>query len=100
MNLLHPEYCDFYYPSIVKRGDLMVAVSTMGKSPTLARRIKDVIGLIFHKEWANKLEELALKRIKWQEIGLNAKEVTSMSNKYIDEKGWLDYEELAKKEEV
>ena len=94
------EYCDFYYPSIVRRGDLMIAVSTSGKSPTLAKRVKEVIGKIFHSGWQKRVDELALKRMKWREIGLNMKEVSEISNKYIDEKGWLDYEELANKEEV
>lgn len=94
------EYCDFYCPSIVRRGDLLIAVSTLGKSPTLAKRVKGTIGKIFHNGWSKKLEDLAFRRVKWQEIGLNGKEINNMSNKYIDEKGWLDYEELASKEEA
>lgn len=35
-----PENCDFYYPSVVKRGDLQVAISTNGKSPALAQRLR------------------------------------------------------------
>lgn len=35
-----PEHCHFYYPAVVQRGDLQVAISTAGKSPALAQRIR------------------------------------------------------------
>ncbi|WP_312189393.1 bifunctional precorrin-2 dehydrogenase/sirohydrochlorin ferrochelatase [Sphingobacterium sp.] len=38
-----PELCDFYLGSIVKKGDLKVAISTNGKSPTIAKRIKELL---------------------------------------------------------
>lgn len=38
-----PELCDFYLGSIVQKGDLKIAISTNGKSPTIAKRIKEVI---------------------------------------------------------
>ncbi len=38
-----PENCDFYLGSIVNKGHLKIAISTNGKSPTLAKRLKEVI---------------------------------------------------------
>lgn len=35
-----PALCDFYLGSIVQKGDLKIAISTNGKSPTLAKRIR------------------------------------------------------------
>lgn len=35
-----PPFCDFYFPSIVRRGDLQVAISTAGQSPALAQRLR------------------------------------------------------------
>jgi uroporphyrin-III C-methyltransferase/precorrin-2 dehydrogenase/sirohydrochlorin ferrochelatase len=35
-----PDNCDFYYPAVVKRGDLQIAISTAGHSPALAQRIR------------------------------------------------------------
>jgi len=35
-----PERCDFYYPAVVRRGDLQVAISTGGSSPALAQRLR------------------------------------------------------------
>jgi siroheme synthase-like protein len=38
-----PELCDFYLGSIVQKGSLKIAISTNGKSPTAAKRIKEVL---------------------------------------------------------
>ncbi|MDB5026064.1 MAG: family transporter [Mucilaginibacter sp.] len=38
-----PALCDFYLGSIVQKGDLKVAISTNGKSPTIAKRLKEVL---------------------------------------------------------
>ncbi|MDB5227611.1 MAG: siroheme synthase, N-terminal domain protein [Bacteroidota bacterium] len=36
-----PELCDFYLGSIVTKGDLKIAISTNGKSPTLSKRLRE-----------------------------------------------------------
>jgi siroheme synthase-like protein len=38
-----PELCDFYLGSVVQKGSLKIAISTNGKSPTIAKRVKEVI---------------------------------------------------------
>jgi precorrin-2 dehydrogenase/sirohydrochlorin ferrochelatase len=38
-----PPFCDFYFPSVVRRGDLQVAISTAGASPALAQRLRKEI---------------------------------------------------------
>lgn len=38
-----PELCDFYLGSIVQKGNLKIAISTNGKSPTVAKRLKQVL---------------------------------------------------------
>jgi siroheme synthase-like protein len=38
-----PALCDFYLGSIVQKGDLKLAISTNGKSPTVAKRLKEVL---------------------------------------------------------
>jgi siroheme synthase-like protein len=38
-----PELCDFYLSSVVKKGNLKIAISTNGKSPTIAKRVKEVL---------------------------------------------------------
>jgi len=38
-----PDLCDFYLGSIIKKGDLKIAISTNGKSPTLAKRMRQYL---------------------------------------------------------
>lgn len=38
-----PDLCDFYLGSIVTKGDLKIAISTNGKSPTLAKRLRQYL---------------------------------------------------------
>ncbi len=45
-----PEYCDFYLASIMQKGNLKIAVSTNGKSPTIGKRIRDVLAEAFPDE--------------------------------------------------
>lgn len=45
-----PELCDFYLSSVVKKGNLKIAISTNGKSPTIAKRIKEVFNETFPDE--------------------------------------------------
>jgi uncharacterized protein len=37
-----PDLCDFYLGAIVQKGDLKIAISTNGKSPTVAKRLKEI----------------------------------------------------------
>ena len=42
-----PDHCNFYYPAVVRRGDLQIAISTAGHSPALAQRLrKDLTTLL------------------------------------------------------
>jgi siroheme synthase-like protein len=45
-----PELCDFYLSSIVKKGNLKIAISTNGKSPTIAKRIKETLNEVMPDE--------------------------------------------------
>jgi len=38
-----PDSCDFYMCSVVKKGDLKIAISTNGKSPTFAKRMREML---------------------------------------------------------
>jgi precorrin-2 dehydrogenase/sirohydrochlorin ferrochelatase len=38
-----PPFCDFYFPSVVRRGELQIAISTAGESPALAQRLRKEI---------------------------------------------------------
>jgi precorrin-2 dehydrogenase/sirohydrochlorin ferrochelatase len=38
-----PPFCDYYFPSVVRRGELQIAISTAGESPALAQRLRKEI---------------------------------------------------------
>jgi uncharacterized protein len=57
-----PGLCDFYLGSIVQKGSLKIAISTNGKSPTVAKRLKEVIGELIPDEMENVLNNIQLIR--------------------------------------
>jgi precorrin-2 dehydrogenase len=57
-----PENCDFYYPAVVKRGDLQIAISTSGRSPALAQRLRRELEEQFGPEYEEWVEELGQAR--------------------------------------
>lgn len=46
-----PHLCDFYYPAIVRRGALQIAVSTAGESPALSQRLRKELEVQFGPEY-------------------------------------------------
>ena len=69
-----PEYCDFYYPAVVRRGDLQLAISTNGHSPALAQRIRRELEIQFGPEYGEWLEELGKIRQQLFASGMNLDE--------------------------
>jgi precorrin-2 dehydrogenase/sirohydrochlorin ferrochelatase len=59
-----PEQCDFYYPAVVQRGDLQIAISTSGQSPSLAQRIRQQLERQFGPGYAHWVAELGETRRK------------------------------------
>lgn len=57
-----PENCDFYYPAIVRRGPLQIAISTSGFSPALASRLRQELEQQFGPEWQEWIEHLGAER--------------------------------------
>lgn len=56
------DHCHFYYGSIVQRGDLQIAISTNGKSPALAQRLRKELEEQFGPEYAAWLDWLGAAR--------------------------------------
>jgi precorrin-2 dehydrogenase / sirohydrochlorin ferrochelatase len=56
------DHCHFYYGSIVRRGDLQIAISTNGKSPALAQRLRKELERQFGPEYAAWLDWLGAAR--------------------------------------
>jgi precorrin-2 dehydrogenase/sirohydrochlorin ferrochelatase len=53
-----PPFCDFYFPSVVRRGDLQIAISTSGESPALAQRLRKEINALLPLDIGDWLAEL------------------------------------------
>lgn len=57
-----PERCDFYYPAVVRRGALQVAISTAGNSPALAQKLRRKFEAQLAPVYAGWIEELGKLR--------------------------------------
>ena len=81
--------CDFHVPAIVRRGELLVTVSTGGQVPGLARALRERLADQFGPEWRARLKELGAARAKWRARGLTPYEVSSQVRELIARMGWL-----------
>ena len=59
-----PSHCHFYFPAVVRRGDLQIAISTAGLSPALAQRLRLELDTLFGPEYAAWLDALGFARKK------------------------------------
>jgi precorrin-2 dehydrogenase/sirohydrochlorin ferrochelatase len=57
-----PEFCDFYYPAVVRRGDLQIAISTSGQSPSLSQKLRQQLERQFGPGYAKWVKELGETR--------------------------------------
>ncbi|MDH4163175.1 MAG: bifunctional precorrin-2 dehydrogenase/sirohydrochlorin ferrochelatase [Nitrospirota bacterium] len=65
-----PAASSFLVPSVVEQGDLLIAISTSGNSPALARKVRERLEQEFGPEYAALLEELArLRKELMAEVG-------------------------------
>lgn len=67
-----PEHCDFFYPSIVRRGPLQIAISTGGRSPALAARLRRELEKQFGPEWGEWVDYLGAQRDDLHESKISA----------------------------
>jgi precorrin-2 dehydrogenase/sirohydrochlorin ferrochelatase len=75
-----PDKCNFILPSLVQQGDLSIAVSTAGKSPALARKIREDLQRLYGPEYKSLLAIMGAIRKR-----ILAKGQTSEANKRVFE---------------
>lgn len=59
-----PDMCDFIVPAYIKRGSLIISISTEGKSPALAKKIKNDIANLYPPQYEQYLDILGDLRQK------------------------------------
>ena len=67
-----PQKCDFILPSVIQRGDLAITIGTGGKSPALARHLREELESRYGEEYEiflNILGNLRVKMVKNEGIG-------------------------------
>ncbi len=60
----HPEICNFILPSIVHRGDLTISISTAGRSPAMAKKLRQDLEKQYGEEYADFLRLMGAIRQK------------------------------------
>ncbi|TAE00675.1 MAG: bifunctional precorrin-2 dehydrogenase/sirohydrochlorin ferrochelatase [Bacteroidetes bacterium] len=80
-----PPLCDFYLGSIVQKGDLKIAISTNGKSPTLAKRIRAYLEENLPAEIQNLLDNLQHFRDKLKgDFQFKIKKMNEITSSMLD----------------
>ena len=84
-----PELCDFHVPAVARRGALVLTVSTGGRAPGLARRLREWLQERFGPEWDEHLHALGTARAGWRADGLEPDEVSRRTRDMVEQEGWL-----------
>ncbi|MCE9523325.1 MAG: siroheme synthase [Alphaproteobacteria bacterium] len=88
-----PEHCDFHVPSVVRRGDLLLTISTGGKAPGFSRRIRAQLQEQFGPEWIQYAKQMIEARGAWRAAGRTKAEIIKLTDALIEREGWLKTKE-------
>jgi precorrin-2 dehydrogenase/sirohydrochlorin ferrochelatase len=80
-----PQECTFVLPAIVKQGDLIIAISTSGKSPAFAKRLRQRLSGEFGPEYGKFLDVMGAIRQKLLRKGKSPEKHKQMFEQLIDE---------------
>jgi len=84
-----PALCDFHVPAMVRRGDLLISISTAGRAPGLAKLIREWIERRLGLEWRGHLDDVAAARSDWRDSGLGPAEVSRRTRKLVRDRELL-----------
>lgn len=85
-----PALCDFHVPASVRRGNLLLTISTGGRVPGLSRTLREWLETRFGPEWQTYLDDLSVAREGWRAEGLPPPVVSQRTREHVSEKGWLE----------
>ena len=77
-----PQRCDFYFPAVVRRGELQIAISTGGLSPALAQRLRKDLEQQFGPEWEAWVTQLGRTRDELQSIPMPPEQRRRLLHQY------------------
>jgi precorrin-2 dehydrogenase len=84
-----PELCDFHVPATLRRGDLLISISSGGKAPGLAKLIREWLDARFGPQWAYHVDALSHRRSQWRAEGYPPGEVAQRTRAFVEERHWL-----------
>jgi precorrin-2 dehydrogenase/sirohydrochlorin ferrochelatase len=84
-----PHLCDVHVPALVRRGDLLLTVSTAGAAPALAASLRAWLEEAFGPEWADHLAEVATLRARLRAEGHPPAAVMQAVRRHLAASGWL-----------
>ncbi|MGE8527144.1 MULTISPECIES: TSUP family transporter [Chryseobacterium] len=81
-----PDLCDFYLGSIVKKGSLKIAISTNGKSPTIAKRLRETFTETIPDEMDHVLDNMQNIRNQLKgDFNYKVKELNKITTQYLSD---------------
>jgi precorrin-2 dehydrogenase/sirohydrochlorin ferrochelatase len=83
--------CDFYYPALVRRGPLQIAISTAGHSGALAQRLRKQLESQFGPEWESWLRWLGEVRCSLYDDPLSPKRRRTMLHRLASQKKQTEF---------
>ncbi|MFZ0340637.1 MAG: bifunctional precorrin-2 dehydrogenase/sirohydrochlorin ferrochelatase [Terracidiphilus sp.] len=86
-----PEHCDFIYPAVARRGPLQIAISTGGRSPALAARLRRELERQFGPEWGAWVEDLGMRREELLRRDMSAKSRRRSLLQMVTPKAFRDF---------
>ncbi len=71
-----PALCDFHVPATVRRGDLLLTISSAGRSPGRVALLREWLSDQFGSEWSERVAEIGAKRADWRAGGLSPAQIS------------------------
>ncbi|MBR0657089.1 precorrin-2 dehydrogenase/sirohydrochlorin ferrochelatase family protein [Plastoroseomonas arctica] len=83
-----PHLCDVHVPSIVRRGELLLTISTAGGAPALSVALREWLSEQFGPEWADHMEEMAALRRRLRAAGAKPPEIIAAMRAHLAAAAW------------